>query len=120
DVVEPSREDAYLVIDALAPIYEKHHNVTFAEDVLALSVGWSVRYLPGRALPDKAIQILDLAGARARRRGNAAVTPEVLAEVVSEIAEVPVERLLETDRDRMLRFEELLAERVVGHTDEIT
>jgi ATP-dependent Clp protease ATP-binding subunit ClpC len=119
DVVEPTREDAYLVIDALAPIYEKHHGVKFTEDVLALSVGWSVRYLPGRALPDKAVQILDLAGARSRRRGAGEVTPEVLAEVVSEMAEVPVERLLETDRDRMLRFEELLAERVVGHADEI-
>lgn len=119
DVVEPTREDAYLVIDALAPIYEKHHGVRFAEDVLALSVGWSVRYLPGRALPDKAVQILDLAGARTRRRGATEVTPEVLAEVVSEIAEVPVERLLETDRERMLRFEELLAERVVGHSSEI-
>jgi ATP-dependent Clp protease ATP-binding subunit ClpC len=119
DVVEPTREDAYLVIDALAPLYEKHHGVKFTEDVLALSVGWSVRYLPGRALPDKALQILDLAGARSRRRGGGEVTPEVLAEVVSEIAEVPIERLLETDRDRMLRFEELLADRVVGHADEI-
>jgi ATP-dependent Clp protease ATP-binding subunit ClpC len=119
EVEEPSREDAYLVLDALAPSFEKHHGVRYAEDALALAVGWSVRYLPGRALPDKAVCIVDLAGARARRRGASEVTAEVVAEVVSEMASVPVERLLETDKDRMLRLEELLAERVVGHRAEL-
>ena len=120
EVEEPTREDAYLVLDALAPSFEKHHGVRYAEDALALAVGWSVRYLPGRALPDKAVSIVDLAGARARRRGGAEVTAEIVAEVVSEMADVPVERLLETDKERMLRLEELLADRVVGHATELT
>jgi ATP-dependent Clp protease ATP-binding subunit ClpC len=115
EVLEPSREDAYLVLDALAPGFEKHHGVRYTEEALALAVGWSVRYLPGRALPDKAVSIVDLAGARARRRGLPEVTAEVVAEIVSEAADVPMERLLETDRDRMLRLEELLGERIVGH-----
>jgi ATP-dependent Clp protease ATP-binding subunit ClpC len=119
EVEEPSREDAYLVLDALAPSFEKHHGIRYAEDALALAVGWSVRYLPGRSLPDKAVSIIDLAGARARRRGAAEVNAEVVAEVVSEMASVPVERLLETDKERMLRLEELLADRVVGHSEEL-
>jgi ATP-dependent Clp protease ATP-binding subunit ClpC len=119
EVLEPSREDAYLVLDALAPSFEKHHGVRFVDESLALAVGWSVRYLPGRALPDKAISVVDLAGARARRRGATEVTAEVVAEVVSEMAGVPMERLLETDRDRMLRLEELLSSRIVGHGAEI-
>jgi ATP-dependent Clp protease ATP-binding subunit ClpC len=120
EVEEPSREDAYLVLDALAPSFEKHHGVRYAEDALALAVGWSVRYLPGRALPDKAVSIVDLGGARARRRGMAEVNAEVVAEVVSEMADVPVERLLETDKERMLRLEELLSDRVVGHATELS
>jgi ATP-dependent Clp protease ATP-binding subunit ClpC len=119
EIEEPSREDAYLVLDALAPSFEKHHGVRYAEDALALAVGWSVRYLPGRSLPDKAVSIVDLAGARARRRGASEVSAEVVAEVVSEMADVPVERLLETDKERMLRLEELLADRVVGHAAEL-
>ena len=67
------------------------------------------------ALPDKAVQILDLAGARTRRRGKGNVDLEGVAEVVSELAGVPEERLLETDAERLLRFEELLASRIVGH-----
>jgi ATP-dependent Clp protease ATP-binding subunit ClpC len=78
-----------------------------------------VRYLPGRALPDKAVSILDLAGARTRRRGRPEVTAESVAEVVAELADMPVDRLLEADGDRMLRLEEILAERVVGHGEQI-
>jgi ATP-dependent Clp protease ATP-binding subunit ClpC len=119
EVEQPSREDAYLIVDALKPRLEAHHRVRYQTEALALGVGWSVRYLPGRALPDKAVSILDLAGARTRRRGRAEVTAESVAEVVAELADMPVDRLLEADGDRMLRLEEILAERVVGHGDQI-
>jgi ATP-dependent Clp protease ATP-binding subunit ClpC len=119
EVEQPSREDAYLIVDALKPRLEAHHQVRYQTEAVALGVGWSVRYLPGRALPDKAVSILDLAGARTRRRGKAEVTPESVAEVVAELADMPVDRLLEADGDRMLRLEEILAERVVGHGDQI-
>lgn len=119
EIEEPSREDAYLVLEALAPALERHHSVKYEREALALGVGWSVRYLPGRALPDKAISILDLAGARMRRRGQTSVGAEAVAEVVAELADMPLERLLETDGDRMLRLEEILADRVVGHADQI-
>jgi ATP-dependent Clp protease ATP-binding subunit ClpC len=116
EVVELSPEDAFLALEQVAPAFAKHHGARYEQEALAASVTWSVRYLPGKALPDKAVGILDLAGARARRRGFLEVTHEQIAEVVSELADVPIERLLETDRDRMLRFESLLAERVVGHS----
>src|SRR6185295_10352234 len=114
-----SREDAFLILEALAPRLERHHQVRFSEEGLALAVGWSVRYLPGRALPDKAVGIADLAGARMRRRGSKEVGIEAVAEVVAELADMPVERLLETDAERMLKLEEIMAERVVGHAEQI-
>jgi ATP-dependent Clp protease ATP-binding subunit ClpC len=119
EVDEPTREDAYLVLEALKPKLEGHHAVGYQTEALAMAVAWSVRYLPGRALPDKAVSILDLAGARARRRGRLSVGPDTVAEVVAELADMPVERLLEQDGDRMLRLEEILAERVVGHAGSI-
>ena len=115
EIDEPSREDAYLVLEAVAEKLSLHHGLPYDEAALALTIGWSVRYLPGRALPDKAVSIVDLAGARAHRRGLAVVSPEAVAEIVAELADMPVERLLETDGDRFLRMEEILAERVVGH-----
>jgi ATP-dependent Clp protease ATP-binding subunit ClpC len=119
EIEEPSREDAYLVLEALRPQLETHHRVRYQDEALALGVAWSVRYLPGRALPDKAVSILDLAGARTRRRNKGEVSSDIVAEVVAELANMPVERLLESDGDRMLRLEEILAERVVGHGQQI-
>lgn len=119
EIEEPCREDAYLVLEALRPRLEAHHRVRYADEALALGVAWSVRYLPGRALPDKAVSILDLAGARTRRRGKPEVVADAVAEVVAELADMPVERLLESDGDRMLQLEEILAERVVGHGSQI-
>lgn len=119
DVEEPTREEAYLVLEALRPKLEAHHKLRYSEAALARSVAWSVRYLPGRALPDKAVSILDLAGARQRRRGLSAVEVEAVAEVVAELADMPVERLLESDGERLLKLESILAERVVGHSAQI-
>jgi len=119
EIEEPSREDAFLMLEVLAPKFEAHHSVRYEEASLALGIAWAVQYLPGRALPDKAISILDLAGARARRRGESVVTPEQVAEVVSELSQVPAERLLESDGERMLALEGVLAARVVGHTESL-
>jgi len=104
-----------------------HHGVRYEDEALALSIAWSSRYVPGRALPDKAIGIVDLAGARVRRgaheklgksrKGEPTVRAKDVAGIVSELSGVPIERLLQTDRDRMLRLEELLSERVVGHRE---
>jgi ATP-dependent Clp protease ATP-binding subunit ClpC len=121
DVEEPDEADAFLLLRHVAEGLADHHGIAYGDDALAASVSWSMRYLPGRALPDKAISILDLAGARARRRAGshdapAFIGPAEVAEVVASLADIPTERLLETDRERMLALEKLLAERVVGHS----
>ncbi|MBW2278717.1 MAG: ATP-dependent Clp protease ATP-binding subunit, partial [Deltaproteobacteria bacterium] len=115
DIEEPGREDAFLILDAASEKLSAHHRVSYDMDALALSVNWSIRYLPGSALPDKAISVADLAGARTRRRGRAEVTIEAVAEVVSELADLPIDRLLQTDNDRMLQLDRLLQGLIVGH-----
>jgi ATP-dependent Clp protease ATP-binding subunit ClpC len=115
EVAELAPDEAVLALERVAPAFEKHHGVRFAPEAIAAAVAWSARYMADRALPDKAVSILDLAGARARRRGESALDRERVAEVVSETCGVPVERLLETDGSRMLRLEELMARRIVGH-----
>jgi ATP-dependent Clp protease ATP-binding subunit ClpC len=119
EVDEPNKADAFLILDAAAQKLAEHHGVAFGEAALAQAVAWSVRYLPGIALPDKAIGIADLAGARTRRRGDREVGSEIVAEVVAELADMPIERLLETDVDRMIELEQRLADRVVGHEAQI-
>ena len=67
-VGEPSIEDAVLILRGLRPAYEEHHGVAFTDDALRAAVELSDRYLSERVLPDKAIDLIDQAGARLRLR----------------------------------------------------
>jgi ATP-dependent Clp protease ATP-binding subunit ClpC len=117
EVEEPAPQKAVDMVLGVCAGLEEHHGLPIDPEAVSAAVSWSVRYLPGRALPEKALSVLDLAGARARRRGNPSVDEPIVAEVVSEMADMPIERLLQTDRDRMLALEHLLADQVVGHDE---
>jgi ATP-dependent Clp protease ATP-binding subunit ClpC len=120
EIAELAPDEALLAIERVAPAFERHHGVKFAPGAIAAAVAWSARYVPERPLPDKAVSVLDLAGARAHRRGAGEVTREQVADVLSETSGVPVERLLETDAARMLRLEQLLSGRIVGHGEALS
>jgi ATP-dependent Clp protease ATP-binding subunit ClpC len=66
NVNEPSVEDAVEIMRGLRSKYEEHHHAQFTDEALKASVEYSSRYLPDRFLPDKAIDLIDEAGARAR------------------------------------------------------
>ena len=63
---EPSVEDAVRILEGLKPRYEEHHGVRYTEDAVRAAVELSHRYVPDRFLPDKAIDLIDQAGARRR------------------------------------------------------
>ena len=65
-VGEPSVEDTILILKGIAPQYEKHHHVHYAPKALECAASLSKRYLTGRFLPDKAIDLMDEAGSRLR------------------------------------------------------
>ncbi|MBR3902034.1 MAG: ATP-dependent Clp protease ATP-binding subunit [Akkermansia sp.] len=65
-VNEPSVEDTVLILKGIAPQYEKHHHVHYTEKALECAASLSKRYLTGRFLPDKAIDLMDEAGSRLR------------------------------------------------------
>ncbi|WP_182359394.1 ATP-dependent Clp protease ATP-binding subunit [Tomitella gaofuii] len=65
-VAEPSVEDAVLILAGLRPAYEKHHGVAYTEEAIRAAVELSKRYMTDRLLPDKAIDLIDQAGARKR------------------------------------------------------
>lgn len=116
-VAEPSPDEAIEILRGITPRYEVHHSIAYATDAVESAVELSVRYLPEQTLPDKAIGLLDLAGARIRRRGGSIVDREAIAQVVAEKVRVPVERLLVTDGQKLLELERHLGEHVVGHEE---
>ena len=77
-VAEPSVEDAVLILEGLASAYQEHHRVTYTPAALRAAVELSHRYISDRFLPDKAIDLIDQAGARLRLRLGAKVDVDAL------------------------------------------
>ena len=115
EVPEPSEEEALEIIGGIAPHYESHHGVIYLPEALEGAVRMSRRYIVDRCLPDKAINVIDTAAARAVRFAKETVEAVDIAQVVSEATQIPVERLLMTDSERILGIHGFLEERVVGH-----
>ena len=106
-IEEPTPAQAAAILEGLAPRYERYHSVHLPPETLREAVELSVRYLPGRFLPDKAIDLVDEACAaariRAEREGKAdpTLTREDIARVVAQASGVPVERVGEKERERL-------------------
>jgi ATP-dependent Clp protease ATP-binding subunit ClpC len=114
EIGEPSKDAALQILQGLSPDYEKHHGVRYEPAALQAAIDMSVRYMSERHLPDKAVALIDQAGARVRRRGGSAVATSAIAEIVAEYSSVPLERLLMRDTDALLALEAHLEQRVVG------
>lgn len=83
DVVEPTILEAVQILKGLRSEYEKHHNITLTDKAIEASVTLSARYVPDRFLPDKAIDLMDEAGARAKI--NRLSTPPEVKELELEL-----------------------------------
>ncbi|MGW0433528.1 ATP-dependent Clp protease ATP-binding subunit [Micromonospora sp. NPDC003197] len=176
-VPEPTVDDTVTILRGLRDRYEAHHQVRFTDEALVAAAELSDRYIADRYLPDKAIDLIDQAGARVRLRtrtpagdvreleqeleevrrdkdqavadeqyeraselrdrlqrlqgrieaaqgngGNGVpqVQPQEIAEVVSRATGIPVSQLTEEERDRLLRLEGHLHERVIGQDDAVS
>jgi ATP-dependent Clp protease ATP-binding subunit ClpC len=175
-VPEPSVEDTYGILCGLRDRYEAHHQVRYTEEALRGAAELSDRYITDRFLPDKAIDLVDQAGARVRLRtrtpsvdrrdleqrleqltrdkdqavadeqferavelrdeiaelrtqlaasrgSGPGGVPEVgiadIAEVISRSTGIPVAQLTESERERLLRLEDELHQRVVGQEEAV-
>ena len=173
---EPSVDEAIEILRGLKDRYEAHHRVKITEEAIVAAVELSDRYVTGRFLPDKAIDLMDLASARVylraktkpgdtkaleaelrilqterdhavaaedfgktqepkekvaglperieesggdRRPTVAEVTAEDIAEVVSRATGIPVSQLTKEERERLLRLEGQLHERIVGQEEAV-
>ena len=117
-VEEPTPTAAETILAGLMPRYERYHGVAIPSTAIHAAVELSVRYLPGRYLPDKAIDLLDEAAAARRIAENSsekkALTPADIARVVSKASGVPAERGGEAERERLAQLEQRLAAEVIG------
>jgi ATP-dependent Clp protease ATP-binding subunit ClpA len=121
DVEEPSVEDTFLILKGVQHKYEEHHGISFSDEALRSAIDLSVKYLHERFLPDKAMDLIDEAGAHFMLRGQKGVEvgPKDISAILSRMLKLPPATLEEEDVERLRRLKERLQERIVGQEEAI-
>lgn len=136
-VEQLSEEASIEVLQHLKTKFEQHHGVHISSRAIQAAVALTVRYMPNRQLPDKAIDVLDQACARYRLRAIAAsqsqlhaetllgqrpdgkITPHDIRKVISQITRIPLEELTMEERLRLTDLERWLKERLIGQDEAV-
>ncbi|MDA0894341.1 MAG: AAA family ATPase, partial [Proteobacteria bacterium] len=123
DVLEPSIEDTIKILNGLKSRFEEHHELRYTKAALTSAVELSAKYMSDRHLPDKAIDIIDEAGAMQRlmppsRRKKVIGVPEIEA-VVANIARIPPKQISKSDSEVLENLERDLKLTVFGQNEAI-
>ena len=125
-VVEPTGvAESIEILRHLQPKYEEFHGITYTDDAVEAAVRLTDRYITDKSLPDKAIDALDEAGsmvrlALARKKGSAhQVDAEDIASVVSKMTGIPVNKVAESEGNRIIKMRKRLQDRIVGQDEAI-
>lgn len=102
DVVEPSVEDTIKILTGVKGEFEKHHGVTYSDNAVKTAVELSVKHINDRFLPDKAIDLLDEAGATLSLKDEAGeVDSELIEKMVAKIARIPEKTVSSSQKDKL-------------------
>jgi ATP-dependent Clp protease ATP-binding subunit ClpA len=118
DIVEPTVGEAVEILHGLRPKYEAHHGVSYADDALQAAVDLSVKHIGDRLLPDKAIDVIDEAGARQRMlpidQRKSMIDVEEVETIVAKMARIPAKQVSASDKDVLQHLERNLKMVIFG------
>jgi len=118
DVNEPSVDDSIKILKGLKPYFEEHHNIKYTSDAIKTAVELAARYIHDRKLPDKAIDVIDEAGAaqhllpESKRRKT--ITVKEIEAIVARIARIPSKNISKNDVEVLKDLEKSLKRVVFG------
>jgi ATP-dependent Clp protease ATP-binding subunit ClpA len=116
DIPEPTQEEAVQILNGLKSRFESHHGVTYTPEALRAAVELSSKHLTDRFLPDKAIDVIDEAGAKARLKGvpNAVIDAAAIEEVIAQIARIPARSVSASQKQRLRNLDRDLKLSIFG------
>ncbi|HTR55669.1 MAG TPA: ATP-dependent Clp protease ATP-binding subunit ClpA [Kofleriaceae bacterium] len=118
DIGEPTVPEAIEILKGLKATYEKHHNVRYADASIEAAVELSSRHISGAHLPDKAIDVIDEAGAKVRlmqpEQRPDEIRPQLIEEVVAKIARIPTRSVSSQDKTKLANLEDDLKRLIFG------
>jgi len=123
DIKEPSVEETYQILKGLKSRFEKHHRLRYTDPALKAAAELSARYINERFLPDKAIDVIDEAGAYQQlqapsKRKKTVGVPDV-EKVVAKIARIPPKSVSSTDKEQLRKLDDNLKMTVFGQDEAI-
>ncbi|MGH1356286.1 MAG: ATP-dependent Clp protease ATP-binding subunit ClpA [Thalassovita sp.] len=123
DVAEPSVEDSVKILKGLKPYFEEHHGVRYTADAIKTAVELAARYINDRKLPDKAIDVIDEAGAAqhlvAESKRRKTIGAKEIEAVVAKIARIPPKNVSKDDAEVLKDLEKSLKRVVFGQDNAI-
>lgn len=124
DILEPSVDEAVGIIMALKPQYEAFHGVKYDDEALKFAVSMSAKHITDRYLPDKAIDLMDEAGAfvqmgKSHRKDNV-VDQELIAQVLARVAKVDALAIKETDTEHLDTLQSRITSKIYGQDRAVT
>jgi ATP-dependent Clp protease ATP-binding subunit ClpA len=118
DIIEPSLDDTTKILIGLKPKYEAHHEVRYTNKALRAAVELSAKYINERHLPDKAINVIDEAGARSRlapaSRRKKTVGVADIESMVAKMARIPEKSVSSSDKDTLQKLNDRMKMLVFG------
>lgn len=114
ELEEPTYDECKLIIEGLLPSFESHHNVKFETKSVDLSIKLSGKHILDRKWPDKALDVLDEAGAMTRLLGQKKVTTKIIEKVVAQMAKIPEETAEQDEVQLLKNLESKIKTRIFG------
>jgi len=118
DVTEPSMSEAVAILNGLKSRFESHHGVTYDAAAIQAAVDLSVKHITDRLLPDKAIDVIDEAGARQRllpeEMRKSVIDMEEIELIVSKMARIPAKQVSASDKDVLRNLDRNLKMLIFG------
>jgi ATP-dependent Clp protease ATP-binding subunit ClpA len=122
EIFEPPMQETVKILKGLKSRYEEHHHIVYTEPALKAAVELSAKYLNDRYLPDKAIDVIDEAGAFVRLSGatnRKKIHPADIEKIVAKMARIPTRSVSTNDKTKLAALEDQLKEFVFGQDDAI-
>jgi ATP-dependent Clp protease ATP-binding subunit ClpA len=123
DIVEPSVQDTYKILKGLRRQFEEHHDVEYTDEALRCASELADRYINDRHMPDKAIDVIDEAGASQRLKEESVrskiIDNEIIENIVAKIARIPPKTISSTDKDKLKNLQRDLNMVVFGQSPAI-
>jgi ATP-dependent Clp protease ATP-binding subunit ClpA len=123
EIMEPPVSETIQILKGLRSRYEEHHGIVYTDAALKAAAELSTKYLRDRYLPDKAIDVIDEAGAFIRLSGASnrkKINPADIEKIIAKMARVPTQSVSTTDRTKLENLEEGLKQVVFGQDDAIS